>query len=727
VSGELFAEAEARAWDRAVRLVREAATLGASFHVAGACVRVNGAALPESLATELTAPATQPALRAFLQGGKDPERAALAMLDQLDVDVLVVTTRAGVLRAVRQLEADMRAHDGHLGIDIETYPRPGQGPPRPPIALTKDGTPAERQPKWKNDAGLDPHRAEISCLQLYGGGETAFVFRGEALRRMLRLRWLRQRHLVIHNAGFETAFLMHHAAQRPLPRHRRNSARLDCTAQAMGLLHGVGYGGEGRRLDRAASVILGIDPPKEYQLSDWGAEQLSKGQYAYAAADAVLAYRLWPNMVPELRHIQHSFGSTWRHWDAYELQRAAIPAVADMELRGWYLERGGHARQSKAWAVALAEAGHRFVELTGSPPPTSQDAKQKWLAQVLADHPAYGVDWPLTPTGLLSTRAGQLKRLVGIDAVHAFLVIRANEQLLSNFGPRLAERISPVTGRIHSRFNLGATKAGRFSSTSPNLQQLPMKRAPEFKSCIVAPPGYLLVGCDWSQVEMRAAAWLYEDPVLTAIFRDGRDVHAETAARIAGVAVAEVSPAQRDGAKPINFGAIYGQGPAGLRESAFLNYGVQMSLDDAEHACQRFRETYHVLYQGLWDNYRRCKSRGYILISEGRIVKAEWETQAGGRLKFTTCCNLPIQGSCANAMLRALTWIHARLKQARIRGGLVATVHDELLLEVPEDDAERARRLLEETMREAFAVTFPGAPVEGVASARIGRTWAELK
>jgi DNA polymerase I-like protein with 3'-5' exonuclease and polymerase domains len=280
---------------------------------------------------------------------------------------------------------------------------------------------------------------------------------------------------------------------------------------------------------------------------------------------------------------------------------------------------------------------------------------------------------------------------------------------------------------LHGRYNIAATKAGRFSASSPNLQQLPDKRAPEFKSCVVAGPGCVLIGCDWSQIEMRAAAWLYRDPLLTQIFIDGRDIHAETAARIAGVPVAQVSDAQRGAAKPINYGAIYGQGPAGLRESAFVNYGVELSLAEAEYARQQFFESYRRLHQGLWDNYHLCKARGYVLIGAGRVVEAEWEEDVGGRLLFTRCCNLPIQGICADCLLRAITWTYARLKATQIRGGLVACVHDELVLEVVEDDAERARQILEHTMTDAFAETFPGAPANGVATAKIGHSWAEVK
>ena len=619
--------------------------------------------------------------------------------------------------AIAQLRRDIAEADGHVGLDIETSSRPGQGEPRPAIEFNSDGTVAERQPKWRSDAGLDPHRAVIACLQLYAGGPTAFVFRGEALRRVLGLRWLRRQHLVIHNAGFEIAFLLHHASRKP-PRYPRRTGQFNCTMQAMGLLRGVGFGGSGRGLDTAAQAFLDLDVPKDLQLSDWGAEELSPGQIGYAASDAILAWRLWPRMAAEL---------TRKHrWNAYELQRRVIPAVADMELRGLGFDREAHARQARKWALGLAEARHTYHDLTGEAPPASQQDKQTWLRRVLAEHPEHFPVWPRTPRGLLSTRAGQLKRLINIDTVKAMLAIRANEQLLNNFGPRLAERISPLTDRLHGRYNIAATKAGRFSASRPNLQQLPAKRAPEFKACIVAAPGNLLVGCDWSQVEMRAA-WLYGDPVLTRIFAEGRDIHAETAAHIAGIPVTEISDAQRAAAKPINYGAIYGQGPAGLRESAFVNYDVELSLTEAEHVHRRFFDTYRVLHRGIWDNYYLCRARGYVLIGAGRVVEAAWEQDVGGRLLFTRCCNLPVQGIAADCMLRATARTHARLKTAKIRGGLVACVHDELLLEVDEDDAEEARRILEKTMTDAFAETFPGAPVNGVATAKIGANWAEVK
>jgi DNA polymerase-1 len=498
--------------------------------------------------------------------------------------------------------------------------------------------------------------------------------------------------------------------------------------QAVGLVHGTGFHGEGRSLDSAAAAVLDLKVPKDLQVSDWSAAELTPGQVAYAGVDAIIAWLLWRGLEPRLKQQRRTHsGRVWRHWDAYELQRRAIPAVADMELRGLGFGREEHARQCDGWKRQLAEARHTFAETWGETPPRSRTEKQAWLTQVLQDHPEHFPEWPRTKTGLLSTRAGRLKRLIAIDTVRAMLQITACEQLLNNFGPRLAEQISPVTGRLHGKYNLAASKSGRFSSSSPNMQQLPRRKAAEFPRCIVARDGYVLIGCDWSQVELRGAAWLYGDAALTRLFADGQDIHQRTASLIAGVSPAAVTAGQRDAAKPVNYGAIYGQGAQGLRESAFVNYGVEMSLAEAAHAIDRFFATFHRLHQGLWDNYRICKSRGYVLIGAGRIVKAEWERDVDGRLLFTRCCNLPVQGICADALLRALIWTHGRLKAARIRGGLVLTAHDELLLEVDADDAEKARLLLETTMLDAFSETFPDAPTTGVATAKIGHSWAEAK
>jgi DNA polymerase-1 len=334
--------------------------------------------------------------------------------------------------------------------------------------------------------------------------------------------------------------------------------------------------------------------------------------------------------------------------------------------------------------------------------------------------------WPRTDHDLLSVESRHLQRLMHIESARPVLAILAHEKLLATFGAKLVGQINPATGRLHAHYNIAATKAGRFTCTSPNLQQLPNRRAPEFKHCVIAAPGYVLICCDWNQVELRGIAWLAGDvEEMTPLFAAGLDLHRETAATIAGIAPADVTSEQRQEAKAVNFGSIYGISARGLAEYAFASYGVEMTPTEARHALDAFFQRFTAIARWRDANAQVCRAQGFVRIGAGRLVEAAWEPS--GRLTFQQCCNLPVQGICADAMLRAIVLVHARFNAAGIRGGLVASVHDEVLAEVIEDDAERARELLQEAMVDAFAITFPDAPTNNVATAKIGRTWAEAK
>jgi DNA polymerase-1 len=186
-----------------------------------------------------------------------------------------------------------------------------------------------------------------------------------------------------------------------------------------------------------------------------------------------------------------------------------------------------------------------------------------------------------------------------------------------------------------------------------------------------------------------------------------------------------VTREQRQAAKAVNFGCIYGISPRGLTEYAFASHGIVMPETDAKQALDAFFRRFTAIARWRQDNAEISRAQGFVRIGAGRIVDAAWEP--GGGLSFQQCCNLPVQGICADAMLRAVALVHRRFIEAGNRGGLVASVHDELLAEVHEDDAEPARVLLQQAMLDAFVATFPGAPASNVATATIGRTWAEAR
>jgi DNA polymerase-1 len=680
-------------WPALRKAVREAHMLGTEFRIVGADVEISGE-LPPSLRDKLPT-----GLLFEYLGGARADKAACAFLDYLGVAPVLVTDLGGADAAMAEL-----AGCDPIGLDIETSPPDG----RPaPVRVNGDGGVAARQAEPSGD-GLDPHRAGIATVQLYGGGTKCFVFRGAALVYLINSPWLREQHLVAHNAAFEIAFLQHHSTALA---GVTVAHPIECTMQAVGLLRGTWD----RSLAGASEDLLGAEPPKALQTSCWSAPNLSAGQLAYAGSDAVQAYRIWQAMWPELVEKSRD--------EAYQLQRNALPAVADMQVRGLGFDPEAHAHQVDAWARDLAQARRDYLDLTGKPPPSKPNEVRAWLVDVAGELLA---TWPRTrATQEISIERKYLKRLMLSDepTVKPVLDILAREKLLSTFGPKLRAFVNPVTGRLHAHYNLAAAKAGRFSCSQPNLQQLPSVKAPEFKRAIVAAPGYVLVACDWSQIEMRAAAWISGDPALTAVYEQERDIHSETAAVIAGVAPAEVSAAQRQGAKAVNFGSIYGVGPRTLAEDAFDTYGIEMTETEARAALDRFFLIYRALKRWRYNHADLCQRRGYVEIGCGRVVEAKWEPS--GCLSFPQCCNLPIQGAAADAMLRALTMVFHRL--GGLNGGLVACVHDELVLEVAEAAAETAGRILVEAMTEAFEMTFPGAPTGRLVALGTGQNWKEAR
>jgi DNA polymerase I len=682
--------------------MREAVALGAEFRIVGADVEIRGI---EELPGVLDRHRGDGLLYSYL-GADDADAEALDFARRLGVEPVLVETREEAIAAVNEMTG-MAAQ--HVGIDIETAPLPQHAKPRPPIGINADGGLSGAPRKRHNDgAGLDPHTAKIASLQAYAGGPRSFVFRGTALSLILQSKWLRKQRLVAHNAGFEIKFLRHHT----VPVEGVRMSAVECSMQAAGLLVGTGFHGEARSLANASAKLLDHTPPKLLQTSDWGADRLSQGQLAYASSDAVLAWRLWNVARPRLRALNRDV--------AYRLQRDVIPAVADIELKGLGFDRDEHARQLEVWSRELAEARHDFLDRTGKPPPSTDGETRAWVAEVAGDRLA---TWPRTDTGQLRIGAENLKWLVlsDVPTVKLVLRIRARQTLLQSFGPKLAEHVSPATGRLHASYNIAATKAGRLSCNNPNLQQLPGVSAPEFRRCIVAAPGHLLIGCDWSQIEIRALAMIARDHALTEVFAADppKDIHVETAARISGVPPDAVTAERRKMAKAINFGTIFGMGAAKLVTYAFAKFDVEMT----EAQARAFFDRFFVTYPGVWQRRRQCgwqcNAQQPIVIGCGRVVEPAWEP--GGRLDFTQYCNLPIQGVCADAMLRALELVHGRLRG--LRAWIVATVHDEIVVEAREDDCDRARVIVEEGMLEAFQTTFPDAPSHGVVSTTVGVNW----
>jgi DNA polymerase-1 len=573
-------------------------------------------------------------------------------------------------------------------------------------------------------AALDPHRSTARLCAFYGGGACVAVI------DLHKVDWealgpVWERPIVMHNATFDLGYL----AQRGI-----EPAGVDCTLQAVRLINGP----HATSLETAAATYFGLALDKTLQTSDWGAKHLSLAQVSYAAGDAVVTWQLAETVLPLLDQDSRR--------TAYDIQVGAIPAVVRMQLRGILLDEVAHAaliaslgaeraRLAGVYAAACEEAGRPDLRQAGVP--DNAPAVEALLVELLAEQERQA--WPRTPkSGKLSTRRADLAAgATAYPLLKALVDIGRIEKQLNTYGARLAAQISPVTGRIHASYRVGGAISGRSTCNKPNMQNIPdaqpVEGLPSFRTLFVAQEGHVLAAADWATMEMRAAAFITGDVAMTQAFEAGADLHALTARTMLGLDEAgwqslpkDERDRHRKHAKPVNFGRLYGQGADGLVVSAREQYGLVLDLVTAKEWIGAFQEAYPDFMRWARDFARACERSGRIPIGRegGRIHEIHWNPDG---YRYTQCLNLPIQGACADAFMLALTMIDAALFEAGIEGGPIAAPHDEVVLEVPQADAGRAAILLKEAMVDAFAATFPGAPLRNLVAVKIGRAWAETK
>jgi DNA polymerase-1 len=291
---------------------------------------------------------------------------------------------------------------------------------------------------------------------------------------------------------------------------------------------------------------------------------------------------------------------------------------------------------------------------------------------------------------------------------------RELDKLKSNYADKLAKYINPKTHRIHTSFNQTRAVTGRLSSSEPNLQTIPAKteNGRRIREAFMAGEGNVLISADYSQIELRVMAEFSKDSALIEAFKNDEDIHRETAAKVFGINPQDVSPEERQRAKAINFGIIYGQSATGLgkilkidtKEAAsfislyFTRFpGVKAFMDEA---IERARHT-----QKATTLFGRRRFLPNIL-SMDHSIRGEAERMA---------INTPIQGTAADLIKIAMIKVHNRFIKDKLKGRILLQVHDELIVEAPEDEAEKVKDILVEEMAAAGSKEFfPGAPVLSV-------------
>jgi DNA polymerase-1 len=401
-----------------------------------------------------------------------------------------------------------------------------------------------------------------------------------------------------------------------------------------------------------------------------------------------------------------------------DVELPLVEVLVDMEWRGIAIDVNGLAALSREFGEELGRLEREIHHEAGVDFNINSTAQ---LRHVLFEK----LQLPVikrTKTGA-STDADVLEQLAAMGFAVPTLLLEYREltKLKSTYVDVLPARVNPATGRIHTSFHQTGAATGRLSSSDPNLQNIPVRtsRGERIRGCFIPGPGCRLVVADYSQIELRLLAHLSEDEAFITAFQRGGDIHRETAAIIFGVPVAGVTSEMRARAKTINFATIYGQGPFALSRQ------LGITQDEAKEFIRLYFERFAGVRRFLDGTIQRAREQGYVETLFGRrryipeLQDPSYNVRAFGE---RTAMNSPLQGSAADLIKIAMISLHRALRQQGLTGGILLQVHDELVLEAPEAEAEQAATIVRREMEAAATLRVPL-----VADVGIGPNWLEAK
>jgi DNA polymerase-1 len=401
-----------------------------------------------------------------------------------------------------------------------------------------------------------------------------------------------------------------------------------------------------------------------------------------------------------------------------ELEMPLVPVLADMERAGITIDQHFFKEMRARLKRELDQIQEEIFKIAGgefnlnSTPQLRQVLFEKLELPVLKK----------TKTGP-STDASVLEELAEMGHLVPRLMMeyREMEKLRSTYVDALPQLVNPRTGRIHTSFNQTVAATGRLSSSDPNLQNIPIRTdlGRQIRKGFVAGPGLVFLGVDYSQIELRVLAHFSADPAFVKAFREGIDVHRQTASVIFDVDVDDVTSEMRARAKTVNFATLYGQGP----------FSLAKRLGISREEAKAFIDTYFERFQGVRDfldaQVESAKELGYVETLLGRrryvpeLKSGNWNLRQFGE---RVAQNTPIQGTAADLMKKAMIDVHRTLDAADTSATILLQVHDELLLEVPEEELDEAREIVVSCMEGALDLDVPLVAEWGV-----GADWYECK
>lgn len=556
---------------------------------------------------------------------------------------------------------------------------------------------------------LDPYRGDLRLVQLSDGKNTQvidlkpFAEKGD-LRTMSGLAPLRSllsnktQTKIAHNAKFDAKWVRHHLG-----------AELNGVFDTFLASQLISAGDQDRRhsLADVTQFFTGVELDKSMQVSDWSATELSHSQVEYAARDAAIMPQLREKVAERLKNDELE--------QVAELEFECVMPISEMELNGFYLDESRWREQLEKVKIAQVKAADELQDLLSSGVAQASlfgrsEINLDSQAQVTDALVNLGVPVPET------TRGWQLQPLAAeYPVVSKLLEYRGVAKSLTSFGENILEFIEPKTGRIHADFRQIGAPTGRFSCSNPNLQQIP--HGQEYRRCFIAPEGKKLVIADYSQIELRILAEFSDDENFIKAFVSGQDFHASAASQVFNVKPDDVTDEQRSFAKRLNFGIVYGIGAS--------RFGLMtgLSQNDAENTMRKYFGTFRRLDAYLRDAGRRIVEERNVRTASGRLLRLRFDEsdrqQVASSKRYGI--NMPIQGTSADILKRSLRLLHDQIRGTSAR--LVNIVHDEIIVECDDAEAEATALTLEQAMRAAGEDFVKKVPVK--VDVHIAEEWAK--
>ena len=454
-------------------------------------------------------------------------------------------------------------------------------------------------------------------------------------------------------------------------------------------------------------TLIGKRGKNQISMRDVAVEKIM----SYAAEDADITWQLQNVFSPLLKE-----ANAQKLFD--EVEMPLVPVLAAMEREGIAIDTETLKKYSTQLATEISVIELEIQNLAGTP---FNISSPKQVGDILFEVLKISAKPKKTKTGQYATGEDILQKLIkNHPIIEKILEYREMMKLKNTYVDTLPEMMNVKTGRIHTSYNQVVAATGRLSSDNPNLQNIPVRtaRGREIRKAFIPKNNnYVLMSADYSQIELRIVASICGDENMCAAFRDGKDIHTATAARVYGIAESEVTKEMRYKAKSVNFGIIYGQGAFGLAE----NLGI--SRGEAKELIENYFREYPGVKKYMDDTVNFAREYGYVqtILGRRRYLSDILSTNAVVRgFAERNAINAPIQGSAADMIKVAMINVQAALIKNKFETKLLLQVHDELVFDVPENEVEIVKPVIEAAMINALKLNVPIEVGIGV-----GKTWLE--